>query len=64
MPSGDLDIQDVVVEILDVLEVLREFFLELKKILSVGIAHDSTKLWHYLFGTFSSELELAFADFL
>lgn len=61
MPSRDLHVQDIVLEVLDVLQVFGELFLKLKKVLSVSVTHDATELWHHLLGPFSGKLKLTLA---
>jgi len=62
MPLGDLDVEDVVLEVLDVLEVLCEHSLELIQVLGVLWALGTSKHWHALLLTLPCELELSLTD--
>jgi len=62
MPLGDLDVEDVVIEFLDVLQVLCEHSLELKEVLGVLWALGTSKHWHDLLLALPCELELCLTD--
>ena len=62
MPFGDLYIQDIVFEVLDVLEMLGKHSLQLIQVLCIFRSLGATKHWHALLLALSGELKLALAD--
>lgn len=62
MPFGDLHIQDIVFEVLDVLEMLGKHSLQFIQVLCIFRSLGATKHWHALLLALSGKLKLTFAD--